>query len=98
MIIPIRCFSCGKLIATKWVQYSELVANDVTVAQALDRVGLTRVCCRRMFISHVELIDDILLLENYQIPVTHVHESSRPLMNYAPTRIATRKPGAEQNS
>lgn len=55
MIIPIRCFSCNKLIADKWERYKELIKNGNTEAQALDTVGLKRYCCRRMFLSHVDV-------------------------------------------
>lgn len=62
MIIPIRCFSCGKLIADKWEKYQELIKEGYTEAKALDEIGFKRYCCRRMFLSHVDInqekIDD----------------------------------------
>jgi DNA-directed RNA polymerase I, II, and III subunit RPABC5 len=55
MIIPIRCFSCAKVIADKWDEYLELIKQGSTEAQALDKVGLKRYCCRRMFLAHVDI-------------------------------------------
>ena len=28
-------------------------------AQALDEVGLERYCCRRMYIGHIDLLEDV---------------------------------------
>lgn len=80
MIIPIRCFTCGKVIADKWYGYLKLVdeekkkkdqtedsilnLNSEEVEKtpegiALDKLKLKRYCCRRMMLSHVDLIDVI---------------------------------------
>ncbi len=61
MIIPVRCFSCGKLMGDKWESFSKRVAAGEHVKEVLDDLGVERYCCRRMLLSHVELIDDILL-------------------------------------
>lgn len=55
MIIPIRCFSCAKVIADKWEKYQELIKSGLTEAEALNEVGLKRYCCRRMFLGHVDI-------------------------------------------
>jgi DNA-directed RNA polymerase subunit N len=60
LIIPIRCFTCGKLIGDKWEEYQQRVAKGEEPAKILDSFELDRYCCRRMLISHVELIDDLL--------------------------------------
>ncbi len=60
MIIPVRCFSCGKLVGDKWEHFSKRVAAGEHPKEVLDDVGVERYCCRRMLLSHVELIDDIL--------------------------------------
>ena len=63
-MIPVRCFTCGKVIAHLWETYKELLKNGKTRSQALDIVGLKRYCCKRMFLSHVELIDKLLEYPN----------------------------------
>ena len=67
MIIPVRCFSCGKVIAHKWEEFSQAISDmgeDQDIGKMLDKIGFTRYCCRRMFLSHVDLIDKLL---NYNI-------------------------------
>ena len=59
LIIPIRCFSCGGLIAHKWEEFSEKKDAGVDVMTALDDVGIERYCCRRMFVSHIDLISEV---------------------------------------
>ncbi|KDN40607.1 hypothetical protein K437DRAFT_218318, partial [Tilletiaria anomala UBC 951] len=59
-IIPIRCFSCGKVIGDKWDQYMMLLLADVKEGEALTQLGLRRYCCRRMVLTHVDLIEKLL--------------------------------------
>ncbi len=66
MIIPIRCFSCGKLIASSFKPYLELIEKGETAEDAFKKLGLERFCCRRMIISHVDLIDDLLRFPRLQ--------------------------------
>ena len=58
MIIPIRCFSCGAVIAHKWEEFNELTISGIEMADALDKVGLMRYCCRRMYVGHIDLITE----------------------------------------
>ncbi|RNA38236.1 DNA-directed RNA polymerases and III subunit RPABC5 [Brachionus plicatilis] len=60
MIIPIRCFSCGKVIGNKWETFFELVHSGYAEGEALDAINLKRYCCRRMLLSHVDLIEKLL--------------------------------------
>lgn len=59
MIIPVRCFTCGKIIGDKWEKYLEYLKEDEE-SKALDKLGLHRYCCRRMILTHVDLIDRLL--------------------------------------
>ncbi|KAM3134702.1 DNA-directed RNA polymerases I [Paramecium bursaria] len=70
MIIPIRCFTCGKVVAHLWNDYLALLEKqELTTGQALDKLKLDRYCCRRMILTHVDLIDKLL---NYNIYKTTV--------------------------
>ena len=60
MMIPIRCYTCGKVIAHLYDDYLKAKENNEDLGEVLDSLGLERFCCRRMLITHVELIDDIL--------------------------------------
>ena len=59
MIIPVRCFSCGYVVGHLWERYSQGVEDGRDTGEMLDEIGLERYCCRRMFVSHVQLIDEI---------------------------------------
>ncbi|KAL9264908.1 DNA-directed RNA polymerases II, IV and V subunit 10-like protein [Drosera capensis] len=60
MIIPVRCFTCGKVIGNKWDTYLDLLQADYTEGDALDALQLVRYCCRRMLMTHLS-INQILL-------------------------------------
>ena len=59
MIITVRCFSCGAVIAHKWEEFNEKVEAGIEVSDALDQVGFSRYCCRRMYIGHLDLIEEV---------------------------------------
>ncbi len=60
MIIPVRCFTCGKLVGDSWEEYIRRARAGEKPAKILNDLGMTRYCCRRMFISHVDVMDDLL--------------------------------------
>ncbi len=57
MIIPIRCFSCGKPVGHLWGEYAERISKGENKKKILDNLGLERYCCRGLLLGHVELID-----------------------------------------
>ena len=60
-MMPVRCFSCGAVIADKWEEYDKRVNKENEQAdKVLDELGIKRYCCRRMFVSNVELIDEFI--------------------------------------
>lgn len=76
MIIPIRCFTCGKVIADKIDYYNNEVQkmkknneinqdevfkdfDKIHTSKILEELGITRYCCRRNFISNVDLMNYI---------------------------------------
>lgn len=60
MIIPVRCFTCGRVLGSDWEKYLQLLGAGKGARAALDDLGLSRYCCRRMILSHVDLIEDII--------------------------------------
>ena len=60
MLVPVRCFSCGKLIADKFDDFKKNVQSGIEPQKALDDVGLERYCCRRMLLTTVESIQQII--------------------------------------
>ena len=60
VIVPVRCFTCGKLIADRWEEFARRVKAGERPKKVLDDFGMARYCCRRMFISQVDVLDDLL--------------------------------------
>ncbi len=61
MMIPVRCFTCGAVIADRWDEYDKRVNKEhQDPAKVLDDLGFKRYCCRRMFISNTELVDEFV--------------------------------------
>ncbi len=69
MIIPVRCFTCGKIISDvykdykkRYIQYKKTIdageKPKETPKQILDDLGIERYCCRRMILTHVDLIEE----------------------------------------
>jgi DNA-directed RNA polymerase subunit N len=64
MIIPVRCFTCGYPIAAKWEEFKKRVAKGEDPRKVLDQLGIKRYCCRRMFLSHVDLFQEVIRYRN----------------------------------
>jgi DNA-directed RNA polymerase subunit N len=69
LIIPVRCFTCGKVISqeyeefkVRFLEYKQALKEKKTPKETpkeiLDDLGIDRYCCRRMIISHVDLLKD----------------------------------------
>jgi len=65
MIIPVRCFSCGKPIAHLWEEFKERSEAGEDNKKVMDSLGLERYCCRSMFLGHVDLIDTAAQFKKY---------------------------------
>ena len=59
MLIPVRCWSCGKVVAHVYDQFKNAVDTGEDPSKVLDDLGLERYCCRRMYVGHIELIDEV---------------------------------------
>lgn len=57
MIIPIRCFSCGKPIAHLFDKFKERVEKGEDSKKVLDELGVERYCCRAVFLGHTDLLE-----------------------------------------
>ena len=76
MIIPVKCFTCGKVLADKYQYYVREVrkikitlgqdpdkvvyltkdnVQKTAEGQVMDNLGLTRICCRRHMLTHVDI-------------------------------------------
>ena len=76
MIIPVKCFTCGKVLGNKYLYFKRKVreeklrkgidVDDVIYltldnikktpeGKCLDELGLTKMCCRRHMLTHVDI-------------------------------------------
>ena len=76
MIIPIRCFSCNKVLADKWKHYTTEIKKyrgrsedryymdgsqipQTKELEVMTALGFKRACCRKQFLTHVDLMEKI---------------------------------------
>ncbi len=60
MLIPVRCFTCGNLIADKYDDYQNKAKSGEDPEKILDSLGIKRYCCRRMLLTTVETIQQVI--------------------------------------
>lgn len=60
MLVPVRCFTCGRLIADKYEDYQNKVKAGEEPTKILDELGMDRYCCRRMLLTSVETIQQVI--------------------------------------
>ena len=56
MLIPVRCFSCGKVTGNKWRRFLAL-SQEHSRGKALQILGIRRYCCRQIFMCNYEFMD-----------------------------------------
>lgn len=71
MIIPIRCFTCGKEISSYYNKFTELKSkqtgnSQMGIPQIFEMLGIKRICCKRMFMGNVDISNNFLLYEMTQ--------------------------------
>ena len=78
MIIPVRCFSCGKVTGNLWDTYSARLCKGEAPDQILNDLNVHRYCCRRMIITSVNLL--FICLENHinQECDSNMHDETPP--------------------
>jgi DNA-directed RNA polymerase subunit N len=59
MLIPIRCFGCGRPVAQLWESFKKRVAAGEDAGKVLTELGLERYCCRALFLGHADLIEQV---------------------------------------
>jgi DNA-directed RNA polymerase subunit N len=57
MMIPVRCFTCGNVVGEHWDEFTARTQAGEDPADVLDDLGVRRHCCRRMIVSHKDLVD-----------------------------------------
>ena len=60
MLIPVRCFTCGKIVGNKWQKYKKYLDQGISEDNALTQIGLNRICCRTMILTHVDMCSKLI--------------------------------------
>jgi len=64
MLIPVRCYTCGKVIGNKYDGpggFRDLVDNHgMTMNDALNKLQIRKYCCRRILMCHVNTYETAL--------------------------------------
>ena len=60
VLIPVRCLTCGKLIADKFEDYQNKIKAGEDPTKTLDSLAVERYCCRRMLLTTVETIQQVI--------------------------------------
>jgi DNA-directed RNA polymerase subunit N len=56
IIIPVRCFTCGKVVGHLWEEFKKRTEKGEDSEKVLNDLGLKRYCCRQLFMGHVDLL------------------------------------------
>ncbi|MDP4039108.1 MAG: DNA-directed RNA polymerase subunit N [Candidatus Pacearchaeota archaeon] len=59
MIIPVRCFGCGKPIGHLWEEYNKRVKSGEDAGKVMTELGLERYCCRSCMLGHADMLPEI---------------------------------------
>lgn len=85
MLFPIRCFTCGKVINHLHVPYTTMVEGGVSKKDALDKIGATRYCCRRMFLTYVDTYKYISEFDKQHY--FFIHEDIKKVQDVQPINV-----------
>lgn len=53
-MIPVRCFSCNKVISIYYLDFLNYKENNKDLEKFMESKGLERYCCRRMLLTQVD--------------------------------------------
>ena len=56
MIIPIRCWSCGKPIGQLWEEFKKRAGSEDS-KKVFEDLEIERYCCRSMFLGQVDTLE-----------------------------------------
>jgi DNA-directed RNA polymerase subunit N len=60
VLVPVRCFTCGNLIADKFDDYQTKLKSGEDPEKVLNDLAINRYCCRRMLLTTVETIQQVI--------------------------------------
>ena len=76
-MLPIRCFSCNKVLANKGTTFHTLQKQEVPFPVIWGKLGLTRMCCRSVMLSYVDVTDELMKYCDYN-PSKYIEIRKQP--------------------
>ena len=64
MMVPVRCYTCGKPLVQYYSEFKRRVSNGEDPAKVLDDLGIKRYCCRRTMLAAVDVSQEIIKFSN----------------------------------
>ena len=59
MMVPVRCFTCGKVVGHLWEDFKKRTDAGEDMGKVMDELGLKRYCCRQVLMGTIDLITEI---------------------------------------
>jgi len=69
MLIPVRCFTCNKVLGNKENTIKKHQKEGKEMDEIMNILKIERICCRRILLTYIDLTDDLF---KYQNPPDHV--------------------------
>lgn len=62
MIIPVRCYTCNKILADKYRKYQMLLKEGKMSPQDIleKELNLKLYCCKTIISSHIDIVENII--------------------------------------
>jgi DNA-directed RNA polymerase subunit N len=60
MLVPVRCFTCGNVVADRFEDFQNKIKAGEDPTKVLDSLKMKRYCCRRMLLTTVESIQQVI--------------------------------------
>ena len=66
-MFPVRCYTCNAVVADRHLAYVARTRAGEHPRDVLGALGVDRLCCRRMFLAHVDLVQEQLAYPNVDV-------------------------------
>lgn len=66
MIIPIRCFTCNKILANKSEIFKKMREDNINIQEIWTVLDINKDCCKSILLSTVDALDIINLYSSYK--------------------------------
>lgn len=66
-MFPVRCYTCNTVLAQHWKECKDYKVNNRPLLTFFEHKHVSRICCRRMFLGHVDLIVEQMDFPNVDV-------------------------------